>query len=400
VTPAEWRRSLQAIQGVVSEVLHGAAGVNDVPEKPVQLPAPCGAGALGVAAFTSGAGPLLGRWIEAGSVVAEEDVARLLLLHLAHGRLRAERLERAWAQVADVLQAADVKPTLIKGLHTARAFFPEPGTRPASDIDLVVEPRQIQDAERALLRAGFTRKPVLTRPYVCEWLPSGGASLPRSLELTHEANPWSVDVHASFERDVGGVRTVSAAPTWGAATRAATIAGRDALVLKEPYLTAYLAVHASQELKNLTLVRLIELVWVTRRGARDDTSYWDSLERLLEERRAAAYAYPALELAERLVPETLPTVFRAQLAHAAPPRVRRVVDRLEPATAQRLESVSIEEHFMWAVGPVDHLRRLWRVLWPSWAGAPAEVLRVQAGRARQLFTRRVSISDARPPRGA
>jgi hypothetical protein len=394
VSPEAWRASLRAIQAAVRERLssgdRGAGSAAPAGARAARLEAPTGARALGVAAFTSGCGPLLGHWIEAGAVEADADVSRILLLHLEHGRLRAARLGSALRNAAASLAGAGVEPAVVKGMHTAYAVFPEPGVRPFSDIDLVVRPAEIPSAESALAAAGFTPRPVLARPYCCEWAPPAASTLPRSLELTHEDNPWTVDLHASFDRDFGGVRTVGLVLDPASATETARIAGAPVRVLRQPWLAAYLAAHASQELKNLTLVRLLELVWVLR-GLVD----WKDLMAALERAHAAPFVYPALALAERLASGTVPAGVLAQLAAVTPARVRRIVARLEPATAQRIESVSLEEHFMWAVGPLDHLRRLRRVLWPTWAGSPADVLRVQATRARQLLARRVSVSDKR-----
>jgi hypothetical protein len=264
-------------------------------------------------------------------------------------------------------------------------------------VDLVVAPEEIPAASRALAGAGFTRRPVLQRPYMDEWIPPGEGSVPRSLELTHGANPWTVDLHAGFERDFGGVRTVSVIPPGASATERLTVCGREVRVLKQPYLTAYLAAHASQELKNLTLVRLIELVWALRRGREEETVRWSELQGLLQERKAMPYVYPAFELSERLAPGTLPRDFRSALEAAATPRVRTIVARLTPATAQRLEAVSLEEQFMWAAGPLDHLRRLRRALWPSWAGSISGVLGVQSARLRQLVARRVGLGGSGSP---
>src|SRR6185503_17584404 len=44
--------------------------------------------ALGVAAFLSGTGPLLGWWIEQGRLSASAEASRLLAEHLAHNRRR------------------------------------------------------------------------------------------------------------------------------------------------------------------------------------------------------------------------------------------------------------------------------------------------------------------------
>src|SRR5690606_29290815 len=58
VAPAEWRDALAALGEAVRTLLAGAERVELAPR---QSP-----GAIGVAAFTSGTGPLLGHWVEAG----------------------------------------------------------------------------------------------------------------------------------------------------------------------------------------------------------------------------------------------------------------------------------------------------------------------------------------------
>lgn len=392
LSPDAWRLSLGAIQGSVAEVLAGEAGVHPG-AGPARLEAPAGPSALGIAAFTSGTGPLLGFWIEVGRLSTGDDVAQLLLLHLHHGRRRVARLREAVVHLLDALSLRGVVPVVVKGFHTAHRLFPDPGTRPMSDLDLVVEPEQLPVVMSVLLAEGFTRTRHLRRPYTSEWAPPGGAAVPRSLELTHAENPWTLDLHATFDRDFGGVRTVSVVPPEAAATEPWSIEGRELRVLAQPYLPAYLAVHASQELRNLMLVRLVELVWALRRGEQEGHLDPTELHGLLERCRAEAYVYPAFELAERLAPGTVPPDLRCALARAAPVRVRAIIERLRPAMAMRLDAVSLEEQFMWASGPVDHLRRFHRALWPSWAGSLPEMLSVQSARLRQLLGRNVVVHE-------
>jgi hypothetical protein len=392
--PEEWRASLAAIQSALTQLL-ARDGFGEARSAPfVFLKAPAGARALGVAAFTSGTGPLLGFCVESGTLASEPEVARLLLLHLAHGRRRAERLRTELVRVVGLLADRGVTPTVIKGFHTAHEFFPDPGARPISDLDLVVARSDVERASRALRDAGFTSKQVLERPYTCEWTAPGVEPTPRSLELTHEANAWTIDLHDSFERDFGGVRIVSVVPPGVEATEPWEVSGCALRVLAQPYLLAYVAAHASQELKNLTLVRLVELALIMRRGVQDGSLRWDELLMLLERQRAAPFLHPALELTARLAPATVPPDVLAAVERAAPPRVRRIVDRLEPSTAQRLEGVSLDESFMWAVGPLEHLRRIRRALRPTWAGSWRDQIKVLAARARQLLTGRVTVRDA------
>jgi hypothetical protein len=393
LSPQDWRASLGAIQTALTQLLARESFGAARPAPFVFLKAPAGARALGIASFTSGTGPLLGYCIENGTLASEAEVAKLLQLHLAHGRARAARLRTELARVVGLLADHGVTPTLIKGFHTAHAFFPDPGARPVSDLDLVVERAEVERASRALRGAGFTSKQVQERPHASEWIAPGVEPTPRSLELTHEHNAWTVDLHASFERDFGGVRTVSVVPPGSDATEPWEVAGSSLRVLAQPYLPAYLAAHASQELKNLTLVRLVELALVLRKGAQDGSLSWDELGELLERQGAAPFVHPAFDLTERLAPGTVPPDILAAVERAAPPRVRRIVERLEPGSAQRLEGVLLEESFMWAVGPVEHLRRIRRALRPTWAGSWREQLGVIAARARQLLTGRVGMTD-------
>jgi hypothetical protein len=430
--PDAWRRSLQAIESTVSAVLSRQAGASQPEsaafdalagspktsaERPV-LDARAGPRALGIAAFTSGTGPLLAHWVQTGAVRADAEVTALMSLHLEHGQTRLARLEAAYHEIVDLLATAGIVPTVIKGFHTAHALFPTGAARPMSDIDMVVAPHEVAVASDALVRAGFARGRHLRRPHMTEWIPPGPVVVPRSLELTHESNPWTLDLHGTFDRDFGGVKTVpllrSGSPAPGGAhphdrvTELQQLAGRRVRVLRQPYLTAYLGAHASQELKNLSLIRIIELVWALRGGAsvgeveRDRSARsgegvdWAELEAVLRGSGAAGYVYPAYALVERVVPGALDPAFHAFIAAAAPARVRRIVDRLQPSTAMRLEQVSLEEQFMWASGASGYARRVGRALWPSWAGSLAEVLEVQRARLAQVIKRRVVVAGSRP----
>src|SRR4051812_27786520 len=114
-----------------------------------------GARAVGVAALITGVGPLLGAWIERGELDAEQPIARVLARHLAHGRAREARIRAAVMPVLARMEQSGLQPGVIKGFHTAQVYFPEPGARPCSDVDVVVPPTAIPEAERMLRDAGF-----------------------------------------------------------------------------------------------------------------------------------------------------------------------------------------------------------------------------------------------------
>src|SRR5690606_631352 len=217
----------------------------------------------------------------------------------------------------------------------------------------------------------------------------------RSLALVHADDAFTLDLHASLDRDFFGIRTVRFGPL-DAATRPWPDAHAAARVLAQPLLLAYLAVHASQGLHNLTLLRLVEIVRVVRADTAAGRLHWAELIAWLERTDALRFAYPALELAERLAPGTVDPDARAALAAAATPRTIRVLAGLRPADAQRPEQFSLAERIMWARGPVEHLRRVLYMIWPLWIGASFGELRpLYAERLRYLLRRAAPRPDGR-----
>ncbi|HEX6939817.1 MAG TPA: nucleotidyltransferase family protein [Longimicrobiales bacterium] len=392
---AEWRASLEAIERAAAALLaRSAAAASSGPaEAPVRVPAPVrlsppgGALALSVAAYSSGLGPWLGHALEAGALEAEGEAGALLRLHLEHARARAERLERELARALDRLAAAGIEATVLKGGHTAREYFPEPATRPTADLDLLVDAAAFEAAERALERAGYTLARRQPRPRQSTWVPPGAPTRLRTLALVHADDPYTLDLHASLDRDFFGVRTVRFGPLAEATTPWPALHPA-ARVLRPPTLLAWLAVHASQGLHNLTLLRQLELVLVIRADTAAARLRWDSLVDLLDRAGALRFAYPALALAERLAPGSVDPDALAVLAAAATPRMRRVLDGLRPSGAQRPERLSLSERFMWARGPVEHACRVLYMAWPLWIGAsPGELRRIYAERAARVLRR-------------
>ena len=347
-----WLAGRRAVAHAAAEVLAGRPAALDDGE--------AGADALGVAALTMGMGPLLGHWIETGALAAAPRAAAVLGLHLAHGRARAERLQREMTAALEVLGSADVAATVVKGMHTARAFFPEPGTRPMADVDLVIRPRDVPAAERALAAAGYRRqKPdYQRRPYHADWRPPGGDGRVRSLYLAHRDDPLTLNLHDGFDRDSAAGRVRLGAP--GAADTAALPGVHPlARVLAGPFLTAYLAAHASEQRENLLLVRLVELV-LARRADHDP----DALREFLAARRMAHHVYPALALAERLAPGTLDARFLRWLEGESGGRVRRAVAALDLAALQRPDRPVAGGQGLTARGPLDRARAALRWLVP------------------------------------
>ncbi len=348
VPVAAWREALSGIEDAVRAVLSGR------PDAQLQDGDPA---AIGLACYTSGTGPLLGYWCEQGLLSASEAVAPALELHLRHNRLRATRMEAAAVSLVEALSERGVAVAVLKGAHTARDYFPDPGARPASDIDLLVRQGEVGSAEAMIAAAGFAFQGRGARE--SSWRPDSSPAQPRSLTLVHADDPWSVDLHGSLDIFVSAgaplarldaARPMDAGSRWGPC--------RSAMTLDQPLLLLHLAVHAGSGLQNLTLLRLIELNLVIRRDAAVGSLSWDEFLAMGEDTGSLGFAYPALRLSEDLAPGTVPTAVLDRCTRRAPAAVVRIVGRLTPATAQRIDRTSMAQHFMWAVGWKGRMRQL------------------------------------------
>ena len=174
----EWRASLREIDRVTTHILAGD------PPPALVLPPEVDARKMGVAAFTSGMGALLGYWIEVGKLAAPPRVSDLFSLHLRHGRERDRLLTDELHKAVELLAAVGIDPIVIKGAHTAHVYFPDPGTRPASDLDLVIALDEVGEASRALREGGYVETNRQGRPRKSDWVPPGASTTLRSLEVT------------------------------------------------------------------------------------------------------------------------------------------------------------------------------------------------------------------------
>jgi hypothetical protein len=364
-----WRAALESIAGAVQRLLGDEpASLEGDPE------------AIGLAGYTSGLGPILGRWIRDGHLDCAPKLAAVLQRHLDHNRIRTTRMAAAAAELVGALAGRGVEAVLLKGAHTGPSYFPEPGVRPASDIDLLIRPSDVGAAEEALGASGLVLKS--RRRWESAWRPAWGPEGPRSLSYVHADDPWTVDLHWSLNIALGPGSPVAELD------RADPMASR-AGVLDQPLLLLHLAAHAGSGWQNLTLLRLLELVLVIRRDASDGRLDWGAFLELGRRTGALGYAYPALRLAEKLAPGTAPEMVVEVCAANAPLAVRRAVDALTPATAQRIDRASLAEHFMWTPDWRGRLRQLASDLVPD-VGSWSAFLGIYEERAWRLVRGRVS----------
>lgn len=355
VPPAEWQQSVRAIAGATKDVLAG---------KQAMLSGR--AEALSVAGYTSGMGPLLGWWIDKGDLCADAAVADLFRKHLEHNRIRNRRMTDAAAGLLKQFESAGIDVTLIKGIHTSAAYFPDPATRPMSDIDFVVAPDSFERAERLLSQHGYVEAgPLVPRPTRRAWKPADAPPHVLSLSFVHADDPWTIDLQSSLDRWFASKRVARLQELGGLTEAASPPFERTARVLKQPALALELAAHASHRLSSLNLLRMVELVLVLRRDFGSRATSWQQLLAAAREADLQGFVYPAFHFAEQLAPGTIPAEILSECEAAAPAAVRRVVARYDIATVHRVGRRSISEAFMWCDGWSGRAHQAWRWLLPS-----------------------------------
>lgn len=386
--------AFRAAEGGLADAVGGVLRGDASPVK-VACPAGVSPRALGIAATTAGVGALIGYWIEMGTLVTEPVIATLFANHLAHGRRRAHRLRQAFERV--LLSASDhgVELCVVKGTHTGYAFFPDPGTRITSDIDLVVRPRDLHLAGRLLSDLGFEERRDPRAPEQSSWTLPGGRAV-RALDFTHADSAWSIDLHDSLERvPFGGFKTtlgtpdLTAVPVWDQFCRPVR-------VLPEPLLLAYLAAHASSHFYAISQIRLVELVLVAQRDFAGQPGRWHAFQELVQTTGTARFVFPALDLAERFVPGSIDAHVLRSLEALTPRRLRRLVRATQPAWGQRLHPFpGLRARFVWVASPSEALAALRWLAWPRASRSWREALGAQLRRIRRTLRRIVAVRVAR-----
>lgn len=375
IDPKLWRAALSDIAGILGHVLTDRAS---------DLPLDGDPRVLSLAAYTSGTGPLLGYFVERGKLQATPAVSAMLAIHLAHGRDRMEMLRQEAITATRMLADKGIHAIVAKGMHTAFVYFPEPGCRPVSDIDLIVRPRELARAEEIFRSQGYRGTVMSQVPYQCDWTQAGMPAPPRSLLHVHARDPWSIDLQTTLDRHVKDIAVVPLDRFASRERLSAWPISDNARVLEQPLLLALLAAHASQHLINLSLIRLVELALVVRADVASGELDWDALMPLLSE-IGPRYVYPAFFACEKLLPGTIaPAVLRACEADA-PAGIRRVLARRAVSNLQPLDRHSFAERYMWISGWRNRLRRIANELSPGSANrTPMKAFAVYLNRVRSL----------------
>ena len=342
VSAPAFQAAQEAIARVTTALLSGA------PQPvPLAIPAASDATAIGVAGFAGGMGPLLGYWCETRALVAEPAIAAVVATHLEHARGRAARshalLERILAQFAE----REIDTVLLRGTHTRYRYFPEPATRSASDLHLLVQPSDWERAKDVLRALGLAERAGNTHPDRGLWS-SAGAFPVHALEFAHKDDPSLVELRRSLHPGpLEGLAATLETPAPPAPAAWPELA-RPARALAPPLLLAYLALHASRYFYAAMLVRLVEIVLVVERSFAARPGAWHEFAELVERSSLAPFVFPALDLAERLAPGTLPADLYERLTSAAPPWLVARVRAVTPGSILEMHPLPAEGESVWS----------------------------------------------------
>lgn len=367
VEHAEWAAALRAIEAASRQVL--SSGRADAPLQGDPE-------AIGLAAYTSGMGPLLGCWLEQGRLGAGLEVAEILAVHRKHNARRMAGLAEHARRVVDRMATDNIPVIVLKGLHTAFECFPSPAARPASDIDLVVAPADKRRAQQLLHILGYSAEYERKEPDEQFWRHSTSPASPQSLNFVHENDPWGIDLHTSASR-----RYAYGAPIIPLDELLAYVRPEPwpmhphGKVLTETATILFLACHAGCGFNNLRIIRLAELVLVIRQSETSPAFSWDGLIELGELTGTLSHAHAALRLAAVLVPGVVPDEVLRCSRKGVPQPALGMIDRLTPAIAHTITRCSIEERYMWT-----------RSLWGKMRQAAHDVVPIEGPASKILPT--------------
>jgi hypothetical protein len=104
-------------------------------------------------------GPLLYHHLSSSQVAmpanSRHELKGIYLRHRQTNRIRGEVL----AEILALFEANRIEALLLKGVALAHLVYPQPGLRPMRDMDLLIHPEQVWEAQGLLAKAGFTAPP-------------------------------------------------------------------------------------------------------------------------------------------------------------------------------------------------------------------------------------------------
>lgn len=199
------------------------------------------------------------------------------------------------------LAASGVVPVLLKGPALAARYWPNPATRPSTDVDLLVGPADFERADRALRAMGMVPLDTELEDEVRR----------RHHHLHYRGDAALVELHFRLNSGIGsGLTWELVAPN----VREAEFAGHPVRYLGREDELIYLAVHAAGH-----LFQRLSWLWDLNLYVRREAIDWDALVETSRRAQVATAVWLALDLAREALGAPIP---REALSRLKPDEVR------------------------------------------------------------------------------
>lgn len=310
------------------------------------------------------------------------------------GRRREQRIRALLQALDDEARAARLPLLGLKGAAMLRHGLAPAGTRPMSDIDLLVPPGAVDHADRVIRALGYAPGVRKARHIAYEPL---HAPADRAFG-EHEDNPIPIELHTAVTEPLPR-RAVDITADLAPHEAPAGVHG----YRSKAALMRHLLLHTAGNLCTRN-VRLIQLHDLSRLAPQLDSAAWAQALAPTADGRAAWWAVPTLALAARLFPGTLPAA-PVEALRACPPWLRHASAgwTLADVSLSRLD-IPWLPGVAWSQGPADALGLAWQRLFPPEQAVTAQMLQRQHSLAGSAWTRRapwrkaLSFLCGAPPR--
>jgi Uncharacterised nucleotidyltransferase len=246
----------------------------------------------------------------AGLAQVPEGVRQSALHKVALQELWHEHLERGLRRAIAVLTAAGVDACALKGPVLARRLYSPPAARYAVDVDLMIQPADLETALDAFARAGYTTETGATAEYLLKY--------GHHVQLSRPGEP-PIELH--FRAYAGFAVEVASDVLLAGAQRFSIGDGLSVLVPAPEEEFVYLAAHAAGH-SFIRLVWLYDLKLFCRRYPALDWRRVAAVAERCSLKAAVAYTLRLLERWLNVTPSNVPAEF------TRPSVAARVADRL------------------------------------------------------------------------
>lgn len=279
----------------------------------------------------------------AGSVVAPKDVFRALEERERSNTKRVFGQVAEAARITRIFASAAIRVMIVKGPPLAVLAFDDVSLRWSRDIDLLIDPDHVEEADRLLRAAGYRR----FAPDFTLTPPQQKMFLKMRCEFAYYHDPSDVILELHWRLTPNRrLMPLDERAVWGRA-KSARLGGAEFLALPDDELFLYLCIHGASH------------VWFRLKWLADVAALLRQMPSEVIEQAASRAAALGLE---RIFHQSL------LLAHAlldAPVPAHLLAAASRDSAAQRLAKVACQA-LNWRQSPGEPARTPWFNLWISW----------------------------------